>query len=313
MVNIGWTERKSPFLSASSLACLAHIPAVNITSGCAHACIYCYAKSYRSFPGENKVVIYKDIVDKIGRELSRRKTKPHAVYFSPSSDMFQPIPEVLDISHALLKSLFYKGIGVALVTKGEIPEQTLHLLLQNANMVKAQIGLITHDEQTRRLFEPYAASVDTRLRQMTLMSNGGIDVRARIVPIIPGITDTVKDINALLQSISTTGITCISISALFLRPAILASIRHHISVSQQLGKTLDLYREAKRISVHASNSTIIPLPRNIREGIYQRFRSIAEEYGMETSICGCMNPDIGGFCSIAGNWPESEKQLNWNM
>lgn len=45
-------ERKSAVLTPSSLACLAHVPTVNLTAGCAHECRYCYARGYLTHPGE---------------------------------------------------------------------------------------------------------------------------------------------------------------------------------------------------------------------------------------------------------------------
>src|SRR4030042_4215592 len=125
MVNVTRIDRKSAILSPSSLACLTHIPAVNLTSGCAHDCLYCYARGYSVFPGENKVVVYENTLDKMKNELLRKRIKPQAVYFSPSSDIFQPVPEVLELSHSILELLLSKDIGIALLTKGLIPDKTL--------------------------------------------------------------------------------------------------------------------------------------------------------------------------------------------
>jgi DNA repair photolyase len=104
MVVVLQTERKSAVLSASSLTCLAHIPSINLTSGCAHNCIYCYACGYTIYPGDGQVVIYKNTLEKLKNELLHKQVKPKAVYFSPSSDIFQPVPEVLDLSHSVLES-----------------------------------------------------------------------------------------------------------------------------------------------------------------------------------------------------------------
>ena len=57
--------------------------------------------------------------------------------------------------------------------------------------------------------------------------------------------------------------------------------------------------------VHAKHSSVLPLPRKIREEIYTRFEKSAQKHDIEVSICGCMNPDIGGSCNIAGTWPEN--------
>jgi DNA repair photolyase len=302
MVSIIWVERKSPVLSVSSLSCLSHIPSVNLTSGCTHECIYCYARGYSIYPGENKVVIYKNTLDKLKSELPRKKNYPQAVYFSPSSDIFQPVPEVLDLSHSILEFLLSNGIGIAFVTKGHIPDKTMGLLLNHASKVRAQIGIITHDENIRRVFEPNTASVDQRLEQMKKMSLGGIPVEARIIPILPGITDLPECINALFQAIVKTGITHAAIGTLFLRPAILGAIKRHLPDKDILGHLLDSYKDAGRLAVHAENSSVIPLPRPKREEIYSRFSEIADKYSIELSICGCMNPDIGGTCNITGKW-----------
>jgi len=215
MVNVIWAERKSAVLSSSSLACLAHIPGVNLTSGCAHDCVYCYARGYSIFPGENHVVIYKNILEKLESELLRKRNKPHTVYFSPSSDIFQPLPEVLELSHSILKFLLSKDIGIAFLTKGKIPDKTLNLLLNNADKVRAQIGIITHDDNVRRMFEPNAANIEVRLDQMAKMAAGGIAVEARLVPVLPGITDTPDYIERLCAVISGAGVKHAAISTLF--------------------------------------------------------------------------------------------------
>jgi DNA repair photolyase len=308
MVVVTKIERKSSVLSNSSLTCLANIPSVNLTSGCAHNCVYCYARGYTIYPGDDKVVIYKNILEKLKSELLRKRAKPQAVYFSPSSDIFQPVPEVLELSHLVLEFLLTRGIGVAFVTKGRIPEKTLNLLLNHAEQVRAQIGMVTDDDNIRRLFEPNAASVELRLNQMAMMVEGGIAVEARIIPILPGVTDSSCSINAILHAVTSSGVKRAAISTLFLRPAIISSLRRHISDQDLLEKIFIFYREARRLPVQAEHSSVIPLTRQKREEIYSRFRQIAEQYAIELSICGCMNPDIGGTCNIIGQWPAQNQQ-----
>ncbi len=304
MVNVIWSERKSTVLSSSSLACLAHIPGINLTSGCAHDCVYCYARGYSIFPGENNVVIYKNILEKLKNELLHKRNKPHAVYFSPSSDIFQPIPEVLESSHSILEFLLSKDIGIAFLTKGYIPDKTIKLLVNYAVKVRAQIGIITHDDNIRKIFEPNAASIAVRLGQMAKMAAGGIAVEARLIPIIPGITDTPDSIQYLCTAISNAGVKHAAISTLFLRSAIAASLKQRILNKETLDSLLGLYKDGKRLAVHAERSSVIPLPREKREIIYNRFRQVAKKYGIELSVCGCMNPDIGGTCNITGKWPK---------
>jgi DNA repair photolyase len=308
MFTIIKTKRKSAILKPSSLACLAHLSAVNLTSGCAHDCLYCYARGYSIFPGENKVVVYENTLEQIESELSLKRIRPQAVYFSPSSDIFQPVPEVLELSHSILELLLSMDIGVAFLTKGHIPEKTLKLILTHPEKARVQIGIITTDEIIRGVFEPNAASVNIRFQQMMRLVEAGVLTEARIIPILPGISDTADTIDRLVSSIANTGVKRAAISTLFLRPAIIASLNRRIDDKRMLENLLDNYKREKRLTVQAEHSSVIPLPKSKREEIYSRYRQIAEKYTIKLSVCGCMNPDIGGICNITGEWPEYDAQ-----
>jgi DNA repair photolyase len=313
MVTLVGANRKSAVLTPSSLACLKDMPAINLTSGCVHGCIYCYARGYSTYPGESKVVVYENTLDKLKGELLFKRRKPQAVYFSPSSDIFQPIPEVLELGYSILEFLFSKGIGVAFLTKGRMPDKTLKLLIKHADKVRAQIGIITPDDSVRRIFEPNAASIEVRLQQMGKMAAGGIKVEARLMPILPGITDTAESLDRLFKLIANTGVKQAAISTLFLRPAIAESLGRLVPDKQSVGILLDFYKGSGHLPVHAAHSSVIPLPRSKREEIYTYVRKVANKYAIDVSVCGCMNPDIGGTCNIGGTWPkssESDAQLN---
>ena len=145
MIQVIPAERKSAVLTPSSLACLAHVPTVNFTAGCAHECRYCYARGYLTHPGEGKIRFYTNTLAKLQQELRRKRKTPTTVYFSPSSDPFQPVPEVLNMAYDVFKHLFDLGIGVTFVTKGRIPERHRKLLAAHALLVQGRIGVITLD------------------------------------------------------------------------------------------------------------------------------------------------------------------------
>ena len=158
-------DRKSAVLTPSSLACLAHVPTVNLTAGCAHECRYCYARGYLTHPGDGRVTFYTNTLAKLRDELRRKRKKPTTVYFSPSSDPFQPVPEVLSMAYEVFKFLLESGIGVAFVTKGRIPGRHRALLAAHAPLVQGRIGLISLEPGTVAAFEPGAAMPDVRSRK----------------------------------------------------------------------------------------------------------------------------------------------------
>ena len=178
------TERKSAVLTPSSLACLAHVPTVNLTAGCAHECRYCYARGYLTHPGNGKVTFYTNTLAKLRDELRRKRKRPTTVYFSPSSDPFQPVPEVLNMAYDVFKFLLESEIGVAFVTKGRIPERHHDLLAAHAPLVQGRIGLITLEPAIVAAFEPGAATPEVRLAQAADLIAARVPVEARLDPIL---------------------------------------------------------------------------------------------------------------------------------
>jgi DNA repair photolyase len=314
MVTLIKADRKSAVLIPSSIACLSRMAAINLTSGCAHGCVYCYARGYSAHPGEDKVVLYRDTLDKLKEELAHKRKRPQAVYFSPSSDLFQPVPEVLELGYRILELLFSRDIGVAFLSKGHIQDKTMSLLLSHPDKVKAQIGIITLDEDIQRMFEPNAASPGIRIEQIAKLVAGGITTEARLDPVLPGLTDSKDALRQLFSALAKVGVKRAAVSALFLRPSVVGSLKRNIRDREVLHRLLNFYGDARRMAIHAERSSVIALPSVVRDELYTQISLAAKEHGVELSICSCKNPDIAhGTCNIGGTWPvcsESDPQRN---
>ena len=296
-------ERKSAVLTPSSLACLKRVPTVNLTAGCAHECRYCYARGYLTHPGEGKVGFYTNTLAKLQAELPRKRKKPATVYFSPSSDPFQPVPEALDMAYDVFGHLFESGIGVTFVTKGRIPERHRKLLASHAPLVQGRIGLITLDSTIAAAFEPHAATPDIRLAQMAEMIGVGIPIEARLDPILPGLTDNADHLEPLCEALARIGVRTIAASVLFLRPAVVGSLRRHVKDMPMLKRLLDRFAASEHMAIHAGNSRVSALPTVARIEIMERLKFIARRHGLTVLVCGCKNPDIpSGSCHISGRW-----------
>ncbi|MGD0655312.1 MAG: radical SAM protein [Thermoguttaceae bacterium] len=304
MVEVIHVERKSAVLTPSSLACLAHVPTVNLTAGCAHECRYCYARGYQTHPGEGKVRFYTNTLAKLREEMRRKRKNPAMVYFSPSSDPFQPIPEVLKMTYDVFRFLLESAIGVAFVTKGRIPESHRNLLAAHAPLVQGRVGLITLDPEIAAAFEPRAAMPEVRLAQAAELIGAGIPVEARLDPILPGVTDGTDCFKPLCAALACIGVRRIAASVLFLRPAVIGSLRRHIEDKLMLNRMLDYFAGSERLAIHAAGSRVLALPALARVEIMERLKSIAHRYGLEVLVCACKNPDISsGSCHISGRWP----------
>ena len=294
-------ERKSSVLSRSSLACLDGVATVNLTAGCAHGCVYCYTRGYSAFPRDGTVRVYANTAAKLREELRGRRRLPRVVYFSPSSDLFQPVPEVSDLALEVLGILFERRVGVSFLTKGRIPQAHLELLSANASLVEAQIGLVTLDPRILDAFEPNAAPPSVRLGQARQLIDLGIATTGRLDPILPGLTDDDASLRQLCSAFAEAGVTSLAASTLFLRPAVVSSLKRNLRDRAIRERLLAAFRHAARLAIHAEESSIIALPVETRRAIYGRVRAAAAESGLTARICACKNPDLAcGRCHIAG-------------
>lgn len=298
-MNLQIIERKSPILGTSKLACLREVATVNLTAGCAHGCVYCYTRGYSTFPGEGIVCLYKNLAERLKEELRRKRKLPKRVYFSPSSDLFQPIDELREVALEVLQILFNAGVEVAFLTKGVIPEPHFQLLERFSSLCFAQIGLITTDDRVREIFEPDAASVAVRLAQIERLRTAGIPVTVRLDPILPEVTDSAETFDAICQATSRRGVQNLAASILFLRPGFASSLARHFSecdvptdLRPQLSRLLARFRTARPFAIHAGGSQTSALPLLERAAIFTRLAASAIRLSQTLHLCTCKNPDL---------------------
>ncbi len=310
MVEICVESRKSKVLSPSALRCLSRIATINITSGCAHGCIYCYSRGYSQYPGEGRIILFGNTAKKVKDELKRKRKKPVAVYFCPSCDPFQPVPEVLRQTYETMKILLEHSVGVQFVTKAGVPDEFLKLFERHKNLVRGQVGLITTDDRIRRTFEPGAASVAQRLRTAKMLLDIGVELSVRADPLIHGVTDSDKQIRVLCEAVASLGVSEIAVSYLFLRPAIKKSFERNIKDQGLLDRILAPYSDGEWLAIEARGSRGLALPGALRKESFECIKKVASGYGITVRICGCKNPDITNeSCNITRITDGPEKGL----
>ncbi len=301
-------EKKSYALKKCSFGCLDGYHALNITNGCMHYCVYCYARGYSSAPPKGIVELYVNLPDLIKKELSnpRKRSRPDLVIFNTSTDCFQPHPEILNTTFKCMEEILKRNITISFLTKGYIPEYFIDLFSKKRDFVRAQIGLISLNQELVSKFEPFAPSVEERLYNIERLVSVGIIPDVRLDPIIPFLTDTEECIESLFRRLKKTGIKRVTLSYLHIRPAIFEILRNELDPS--LLKLLDsCYSNRPWQKVGTSTMSKL-LPVGIRKKGYQRISKIAESFGIKATVCYCKNPDIKGSFCISYRKPERAPQ-----
>jgi DNA repair photolyase len=196
-----------------------------------------------------------------------------------------------------MRVLLERGIGFSFLTKGWIPSRFIELFSDYTGLVNARIGLVSMSPRYRDLFEPYTATTTERLENIDRLRNVGVDVEVRIDPVIPFYTDDEASITKLYGALAARDIRTVTLSYLHLRPAIVDQLKRELPPTES-NLLRSCFETQPWASVGTSSrSKLVPL--RLREKGYGRFMGLAEEFGIQSLICACKNPDMPSHqCSI---------------
>lgn len=292
-MHLSFINRKTSVLSPSTIQCFKKgVATISPTIGCSHRCAYCYARGYLIYPGDNHVLIYDNLVEKLKQELWKKRKLPQIVFFSTSCDPFQPIPQALKITYDIMHILLDHNISVSFLTKGRIPLIFFKLFEKYRHLLHAKIGLITINRDIQQALEPYAASPDERLKNIKELINRDIDTEVRMDPIIPGVTDTLYELKKYFMTLQGLHAKRVGLNYLFLRNQIQKNLKKVINSMGLFEKILLHYKNGVRLDLKAENSHALALNTTYRKRNYELIANLASVYDIRTYVCGCKNPDI---------------------
>jgi len=283
-------NRKSAVLKPPIFGCLKGTPAINITRGCLHSCVYCYARGFTEAPPRGEVHLYENLPELLERELENRMRRgrlPQWVSFSTASDAFQDIDEVLEITFKTIKLLLEKGIGISFLTKGYIYQEFIDLFTKYKDQIKARIGIVSLDEDYRRLFEPKTAPPFRRLLNIKNLIGAGVEVVVRIDPIIPLVSGSFE---SLIRRLKVAGVKNLTISHLIMRPSIMDQMFTELPFSVAKEIIMPYTGQPWQRVITSARTRL--LPKHLRLKEIEEIKYIASRYGIDCRYCGCKNPDL---------------------
>ncbi len=290
MATVTEVFRKTNVLRHPALPCLSRHYTINLTAGCPFECRYCYAQSFRHNPGPGKVRFYANSLDLLRRELPRKRKKPELVYFSTACEPFAPHEGILDSLYAAMALLLENSVSVLVSTKSHIPPKFLELFERHPDMVSVEVGLTTTDDTIRQLLEPNAYPVAERLRTLAKLAKSGIAVKAKMDPLIPGLTDTDESLGSVCKALNGIGLRDVVASFLYIRRAIMSRMNLQVG-----GWSFDRMVErlyTGRIERYCGGGTIRIPDAEYKRQRFARLRQIAAEHDIALRLCRCKNPNV---------------------
>jgi len=173
--------------------------------GCAHGCIYCYARFMRRFTGHLNddwgqfVDVKVNIAELLEKELAKNP-KLGAILLGSVTDAYQPVEKKYGITKAILKVLSRYQYPLSILTKSDLVLRDIDILTRISS---CEVGLtITSLEQKYlRVIEPLAVSPDRRVESLSRLHEAGIKTYAFIGPVLPGITNLPEILAKLAGSV----------------------------------------------------------------------------------------------------------------
>ena len=204
---------------------------VNPYVGCEFGCSYCYARfahqyvTERAQAGgapvdgvdaapwsaddfERRIFVKAGAADVLALTLRRVRAGGHAIAIGTATDPYQPAERRFRITRGLLERLAQvHGLHVGLVTKSPLVARDVDVLcaLAERSDVTIHLSLITVDAPLLRRIEVRSPAPHARLRALELLARAGLNAGVMIAPVLPGITDDVPHLAALLRAAQDAG------------------------------------------------------------------------------------------------------------
>jgi DNA repair photolyase len=217
---------------------------LNCYTGCAHACVYCYARFMQRFrphsePWGKFVDIKVNAVEALQRQL--RRATPGSVFMSSACDGWQPAEAEWKLTRRCCERLLARGFQVNVLTKSALVLRDLDVLSQG----NAPVGvtLTTLDETLAALWEPRASSVRERLTVLEQAKRAGLPTSVMFGPLLPFLSDDQASIDALFRAAADLNVDVIWVDALNPRPRVWPAVeeflrRHDRELLPKYGRML---------------------------------------------------------------------------
>ncbi|MGH9504073.1 MAG: radical SAM protein [Terriglobales bacterium] len=200
---------------------------INPYRGCEFACKYCYARYTHEFMEmrdgvdfEQKIFVKQHAADLLRQEL--RRVKPgEQIALGTATDPYQPAERRFEVTRAILEELSrHEGLDLGIITKGNLILRDLDLLQQIAqkNRLMVNVTITTLNVDLARILEPRAPRPDLRMETVRKLNQSGIDAGVSCAPVIPGITDSLRNLEDLVRATAQAGGQHIFANPLFLKP-----------------------------------------------------------------------------------------------
>jgi DNA repair photolyase len=211
------------------------LPMYDITTGTgdfiangvvSHNCFARPSHTYLDFDAgkdfETKIVVKVNAPDLLRAELRRKSWKGELIALGTNTDPYQRAEGHYRLTRGILQELNAAHNRYSILTKGTLIQRDIDLLLEGTKVtdVSTAFSVGTIDEEVWRKSEPGTPHPLKRLEVVKKLNDAGIACGVLMAPILPGISDSMEQMQATVRAAAEAGATFISPIVLHLRPGV---------------------------------------------------------------------------------------------
>lgn len=198
---------------------------INPYRGCYHRCVFCYARRTHSFLDEDgvdrwgsRIFVKVNAPAVLRTELAKRSWRHEQVAIGTVTDPYQPLEGRYRLTRGILEALRDYDTPASLITRSPLVVRDVDVLAQLARVAGASVSvsIATMDERLAREIEPTVAPPAKRLLAVAKLAEAGIRVNVALAPILPHITDTPENIDAVVRAAHDAGASKVWHNTLYL-------------------------------------------------------------------------------------------------
>jgi DNA repair photolyase len=252
---------------------------INPYRGCEFACKYCYARYTHEFMEmkdgvdfEQKIFVKQHAADLLRQELHHVKPGEE-IAIGTATDPYQPAERRFEVTRAILEELArHRGLEIGIVTKSNLILRDVDVLQQIAknNRLFVNITITTLKVELARILETRAPRPDLRLDAVRELNQAGVNAGVICAPVLPGITDSPRDLEALVRATAEAGGKYIFANSLFLKPCSAAVFLPFLE--KESPHLVERYRQRYKDRAF--------LPASYRKPLSQLMKRLREKYGI---------------------------------
>jgi len=202
---------------------------INAYRGCSHACSFCFARPTHEYLNlntgedfERRIVVKINAVERVRAEVAAKRWAGDLVAMGTNTDPYQRGEGKYRLTRGIVEVLSEARNPFSILTKSTLILRDLDVLVEAARRTKVQTAFSvgTVDDEVWRLSEPGTPHPRRRLEALARLREAGVPAGVLAAPILPGISDSPAQLEALARALVEGGVESASPIVLHLRPGV---------------------------------------------------------------------------------------------